>query len=53
MSKVFLDGWEKYQIHDLGRDDLEGLLRMIKDAKLPERRQFHSLKVELERILAI
>lgn len=53
MSKVFLDGWDKYQIHDLNKDDLEGMKEMILSAKLPERRKFNELKNQIERVLNI
>lgn len=53
MSNVILDGWNKFQIHDLEIDDITGLLKMIKGAKLPERRQFNHLKEQLEYILRL
>lgn len=48
-----MDGWDEYQVHGLGREDLEGILAMIKGAKLPERRQFHRLKTQIEKILEL
>ena len=47
--KVIIDGWFKYQIHDISEEELDGILRMIGSASLNERRQFDNLKKQIER----
>lgn len=53
MSRVFLDGWDKFQIHDLDREDMHGILTMISSARLPERRRFNKLKTQIENTLKL
>lgn len=42
---------KRYTIRYVTEEDLRGLDRMIKEAALPERRQFYALRVQIERIL--
>lgn len=39
-----------YAIEGLSEDDLRGIVRMIKGACLPERRQFEELKTKIENL---
>ena len=53
MAKVFLDDGWSYMIRELSRDELEGILKMIDAAHIPERRMFDKLKKEITKILEI
>lgn len=47
--RIYLDGWG-YAIQDLTKDDVIALLKMIKGAKLCERRDFDDLKCQIEEL---
>ena len=50
--KVFLEGWNEFQICGIEEGELRSLLKMIEGASLLERRTFEGLKKQIELLLS-